>query len=284
MGRSPCSPKSVPAPPDPASCGLGGLPPTPQCFLSVDSPCACSSTPVTSSLTSSVASLPKVTFLHSAARPVPGDRATRATCWWSLSSSQLGQREKSPRDSSCGAQGRASMWPQLTGFRCCRCPGQQDKKGSERQHQRPELVPGELALPPSRAPRVSVQAVPRLLSAVSRKWEEAESWRLETFCTTAFLQAPAASVHGLPPAQGTASREGAGACPMPGLGRADTRAAAAHTPAPSLSPGVWAASSTCDTHSKGNTGSSHVSVKQTWHRLQGAAARSAGDRPGTQPR
>lgn len=111
-------------------------------------------------------------FLHSAARPVPGDRATRATCWWSLSSSQLGQREKKrPRDSSCGARGRAGMRPQLTGFRCCRCPSQQDKRGSERQHQRPELVPGELAQPPSRAPRVSVRAAPRLLSAASRKLE-----------------------------------------------------------------------------------------------------------------
>lgn len=42
-------------------------------------------------------------FLHSAARPVPGDRATRATCWWSLSSSQLGQREK--RDPGTAAVG-----------------------------------------------------------------------------------------------------------------------------------------------------------------------------------
>lgn len=56
-----------------------------------------------------------------------------------------------------------------------------------------------------------MQAAPRLLSAVSRKWEEAESWRLETFCTTAFLQAPATSVHGFPPTQEPASREGAGA-------------------------------------------------------------------------
>lgn len=62
VGGSPRSPKAAPAPADPASCGLGGLPPAPQGFLSVDSPCACSSTPVTSSLTSSVASLPKVTF------------------------------------------------------------------------------------------------------------------------------------------------------------------------------------------------------------------------------
>lgn len=62
VGGSPRSPKAAPAPADPDSCGLGRLPPAPQGFLSVDSPCACSSTPVTSSLTSSVASLPKVTF------------------------------------------------------------------------------------------------------------------------------------------------------------------------------------------------------------------------------
>lgn len=172
VGGSPRSPKAAPAPADPDSCGLGRLPPAPQGFLSVDSPCACSSTP-RNIVSNQLSSFPTQSdFLHSAARPLPGDRATRATCWWSLSSSQLGQREKKrPRDSSCGARGRAGMRPQLTGFRCCRCPSQQDKRGSERQHQRPELVPGELAQPPSRAPRVSVRAAPRLLSAASRKLE-----------------------------------------------------------------------------------------------------------------
>lgn len=52
---------------------------------------------------------------------------------------------------------------------------------------------------------------------------------------------------------------------------------AAYTPAPSLS-GVWMESSTCDTHSSRNS-SSHVSVKQTWHCLQGAAARCARTTP-----
>jgi len=70
--------------------------------------------------------------------------------------------------------------------------------------------------------------------------------------------------------------QGAGTCPILGLGRAAVLVAAIHAPALSLSPGVWVESSTCDTHNKGNMDSSHVSVKQTWHCLQGAAAKCVG--------
>lgn len=172
VGGSPRSPKAAPAPADPASCGLGRLPPAPQGFLSVDSPCACSSTPVTSSLTSSVASLPKVTFCIVLLAPSQGIVPHEPRAGGLCPPASWGRgKKKRPRDSSCGARGRAGMRPQLTGFRCCRCPSQQDKRGSERQHQRPELVPGELAQPPSRAPRVSVRAAPRLLSAASSKLE-----------------------------------------------------------------------------------------------------------------
>lgn len=126
-----------------------------------------------------------------------------------------------------------------------------------------------------------MQAVPHSLLFFQQWAENGKRLRIcscPSSCTTAFLQAPAALVHGLPPARETARRARLQSLPQPRAGKAATPAAAIHTPALSLSLGVWMESSTCDTHSNGNS-SSHVSVKQTWHCLQGAAARCAGDCP-----
>lgn len=270
VGGSPCSPKSVPAPADPASCRLGGLPPTPQCFLSVDSPCACSSTPVPSSPTSSVASLPKVTFcivLLALSRGIvphePRAGGPRPPASW-------GRGKKAPgtaavRLGDVQACGHSSDAVAVLVGRTRRAA-----RGSTRDL---SLSQGSWSCPRA-VPRGSRCRQPLACfqqSAENGKRLKAGDWK-PSAPRLFFKPQPPRSTGSLQPRTQPAGK-------VPGLGRADTRAAAAHAPAPSLSPGVWAASSTCDTHSKGNTGSSHVSVKQTWHRLQGAAARSAGTPP-----
>lgn len=278
VGSSPCSPKSVPAPPDPARAGRA---PSHSPVLSFRGFPLCLQQHPHNIVSNQLSSFPTqsdffcIVLLALSQGIVPHEPRAGGPC----PPASWGRGKRAPGTAAvglgdvqaCGQSSPASDAVAVLVSRTRRAArgSTRDQSLSRGSWRCPRAVP--------RGSRCRQSLACFQQSAENGKRLKAGDWK-------PFLQAPAASVHGLPPAQGTASKEGAGACPVPGLGRADTRAAAAHTPAPSLSPGVWAASSTCDTHSKGNTGSSHVSVKQTWHRLQGAAARSAGDPPGTQPR
>lgn len=99
-------------------------------LLPLDSSCACSSTPVTLSLTSSVATLPKVTFCIVLLSPSPGIVPCQSRPGGLCPPASWGRGETEPQQQQPGAQG--PLQPCLYGFQPCCCPCQQDKTGSKR--------------------------------------------------------------------------------------------------------------------------------------------------------
>lgn len=154
-GGPPCGPRAVsqkhpqPAPEGPGSRAAGdtheptshpratrkrsrleGLPQAHGFLLPLDSSCACSSTPVTSSLTSSVAPLPEVTFCIVLLSPSPSIVPRQSRLGSLCPPASWGRGETEPQRQQLGAWGPPQ--PRLYGFQPCRCPYEQHKTGSKR--------------------------------------------------------------------------------------------------------------------------------------------------------